>query len=141
MPAVHVDTNVLVQGPLGDDAVQQAVARALMEAASRGPGLVVSVFAVLEMAWVLRTRKVPRGKVAGEIRSLLEARGVRVTHSELLREALARFEQGAADLGECLMHADGRAVGAGPFATFDRVPQEEGWGIDPTSLLEPGSTP
>jgi hypothetical protein len=42
-----------------------------MEAASGGPGLVVSAFAILEMAWVLRTRKVPRRGVARVLRSLL----------------------------------------------------------------------
>jgi predicted nucleic-acid-binding protein len=100
-----------------------------MEAASQGPGLVVSVFAVLEMAWVLRARKIPRKDVARVIRTLMESEGVTVTHAELLNEALARFESGKADLGECLICADGQAFGAHRFVTFDRVPQEEGWGL------------
>jgi predicted nucleic-acid-binding protein len=135
MQPVSVDTHVLVRGPLGDDLEQQRLAQALMEAASRGPGLVVSAFSVLEMAWVLRARKLQRKDVARVIRTLLDAEGVTVTHAEILHEALARFEEGKADLGECLICADGQAFGARNFATFDRVPQEEGWGLAPASLL------
>ena len=136
MQRVSVDTDVLVRGPLGDDPDQQLLAKALMEAASRGPGLVVSAFAVLEMAWVLRARKIQRKDVARVIRTLLEAQGVTVTHSEILHEALARFGEGKADLGECLICADGHACGARHFATFDQAPQEEGWGSAPARLLE-----
>jgi len=136
MQPVSVDTNVLVRGPLGDDPDQQRLAQRLMDAASRGPGLVVSVFAVLEMAWVLRARKIQRKDVARVIRTLMEAEGVTVTHAEMLYEALARFEEGKADLGECLICADGHAHGARNFATFDQVPQEEGWGAAPSGILE-----
>ena len=135
MQPVSVDTNVLVRGPLGDDPDQQRLAQGLMEAASKGPGLVVSAFAVLEMAWVLRARKVQRKDVARVVRTLLDAEGVTVTHAEILHEALARFEEGKADLGECLICADGHAVGARQFATFDRVPQDEGWGVAPGGLM------
>jgi len=133
---VSVDTNILVRGPLGDDPDQHSLAKKLMEAASKGQGLVVSAFAVLEMAWVLRARKIPRKDVARVIRALMDSEGVTVTHAELLHQALARFEEGKADLGECLICADGHAFGARNFATFDQVPQSEGWGASPASLLE-----
>ena len=136
MKPVGVDTNLLVRGPLGDDPIQGAVARNLMEAASQRGGLLVSAFAVLEMAWVLKSRKVPREAVVRVIRSLMLAEGVAVTHPEILHQALARFEEGGADLGECLIHADGQASGAQLFATFDGVPQDEGWGMEPAKLLE-----
>lgn len=135
MQPVSVDTNVLVRGPLEDDPDQHLQARNLMAAASQGQGLVVSAFAVLEMAWVLRARKIPRPDVARVIRSLMASAGVTVTHAELLHQALARFEAGRADLGECLICADGQASGARSFATFDQVPQREGWGVSPASLL------
>ena len=135
MLPVGVDSNLLVRGPLGDDPDQQRLARQVMEAACQGPGLVVSVFAVLEMAWVLRARKVPRDGVVRAIRALLDAQGVTVTHTQTLHQALARFEEGRADLGECLIWADGQAYGAKCFATFDQVPQEEGWGQAPERLL------
>jgi predicted nucleic-acid-binding protein len=140
MQAVSVDTNVLARGPLGDDPEQQRLARRLMDAAAKGPGLVVSAFAVLELAWVLRARKIPRQGVARTIRTLLEAEGVTVTHAEILHQALAKYEDGKADLGECLIAADGRASGARHFATFDRVPQEEAWGTSPARLLESAAT-
>jgi predicted nucleic-acid-binding protein len=136
MLPVGVDTNLLVRGPLGDDPDQQRLARQVMAAASRGPGLVVSVFAVLEMAWVLRAKKVSRDGVVRVIRALLDAQGVTVTHAETLHQALARFEEGRADLGECLIWADGQAFGARNFVTFDQVPQEEGWGTSPERALE-----
>jgi|GEM_PF-387758 predicted nucleic-acid-binding protein len=136
MHPVSVDTNILVRGPLEDDLDQHLLARNLMEAASRGQGLVVSTFAVLEMAWVLRARRIPRPDVARVIRTLMAAEGVTVTHAEILHQALARFEAGKADLGECLICADGQACGARSFATFDQVPQREGWGASPASLLE-----
>jgi predicted nucleic-acid-binding protein len=136
MQPVSVDTNILVRGPLGDDPDQHVLAKKLMEAASKGQGLVVSAFAVLEMAWVLRARKIPRKDAARVIRALMDSQGVTVTHAELLHQALARFEEGKADLGECLIWADGHASGARSFATFDQVPQSEGWGASPASLLE-----
>ncbi len=135
MQPVSIDTNVLVRGSLGDDPGQLHQARSLMEAASQGQGLIVSVFAVLEMAWVLRARKIPRGDVVRVIRTLMESEGVTVTHPELLQQALARFEEGGADLMECLIFADGQAAGARRFATFDHVPQAEGWGMSPASIL------
>jgi len=125
MHPVSVDTNVLVRGPLDDDPDQHLLARNLMTAASQGQGLIVSAFAVLEMAWVLRARKIPRQDVARVIRTLMASEGVTVTHAELLHQALARFEEGTADLGECLICADGQAFGARSFATFDQVPQRE----------------
>jgi predicted nucleic-acid-binding protein len=135
MQPVSVDTNILVRGPLGDNAEQQVLARSLMEAASKGLGLVVSAFAVLEMAWVLRAKKIPRKDVVRTIRTLMGAEGVTVTHAEILHQALVRFEEGDADLGECLICADGHAFGARRFATFDQVPQREGWGESPDRLL------
>ena len=136
MQPVSVDTNLLVRGPLGDDPEQQALAIRLMEAARRGPGLVVSTFAILEMAWVLRVKKLPRERIALAIRALLDAEGVTVTHAEILHEALVRYEGGQTDLGECLIWADAHASGAGRFASFDRGPCEEGWGADPSHLME-----
>ncbi|MGA2079303.1 MAG: type II toxin-antitoxin system VapC family toxin [Holophaga sp.] len=136
MQPVSVDTNLLVRGPLGDDPAQQSPARRVMEGASKGDGLVVSAFAVIEMAWVLRARKIPRNDVARAIRTLMDSEGVTVTHAEVLFQALARYEEGEADLGECLIWADGQASGARIFATFDQVPQEEGWGVAPASILE-----
>jgi predicted nucleic-acid-binding protein len=136
MQAVSVDTNLLVRGPLGDDPEQQALAVRLMEAARTGPGLVVSAFAILEMAWVLRVKKLPRERIARCIRSLMNAEGVTVTHAEILHEALLRYEDGLSDLGECLIWADAHSGGAGTFATFDAGPLEEGWGSEPSHLLE-----
>lgn len=136
MQPVSVDTNILARAPLGDDPGQQLSARRLLEAASQGQGLVVSAFAVLELAWVLRARKIPRMEVARVVRTLLESEGVTVTHSEILHQALVRFEEGKADLGECLIYADGHAAGARSFATFDQVPVSEGWGVSPEGLLE-----
>lgn len=135
MQPVSVDTNILVRGPLGDDSEQQQVAQALLLAASRGPGLVVSIFAVLEMAWALRTRQVPRTGIARAIRTLLASEGVVVTHADILHQALARFEAGKADLGECLILADGQSSGARTFSTFDRIPLGEGWGVAPETVL------
>ena len=136
MQPVSVDTNILARGPLGDDPEQGEWARRLMAEASQGAGLVVSAFAVLELAWVLRAKKVPRGRVAQVIRTLLDVEGETVTQAEILRQALVRFEAGAADLAECLIQADGRAHGARIFATFDQVPQREGWGASPADLLK-----
>ena len=135
MPPIAVDTNILARAPLADDAEQQTLARQLLTAASNGPGVIVSSFAILELAWVLKVRKVPRADIARTIRALMEAEGMMFTHWGILHEALLRFEAGTADLGECLIAADAAAAGAGAFATFDLVPREEGWGIAPEALL------
>lgn len=136
MQPVVVDTNILARAPLQDDLEQQALAQRLLLAASKGPGLVVSCFALLELAWVLKARKVPRQAIAKLLRALMESEGVTLTHRGMLHEALTRYEAGAADLGECLIHADGIEAGAGGYATFDRVPQAEGWALDPKAWLD-----
>jgi len=142
MQPVSVDTNILVRGPLGDDPDQHLLAKKLMETASKRQGLVVSAFAVLEMAWVLRARKIPRKDVARVIRALMDSEGVNVTHAELLHQALARFEEGKANLGECLICADGYAFGARNFATFDQVPQSKIFGPPPKiARKKPTTTP
>lgn len=135
MKPVVADTNILARAPLADDPGQRDLAQRLLQATSQGPGLVVSSFAILELAWVLKTRKITRQDIARTIRALMDAEGVTITHRGLLHQALTRFEEGLADLGECLIFADGQAAGAGAFATFDRVPQEEGWGMAPEALL------
>jgi len=136
MRPVSLDTNLLVRAPLEDDPRQAATSRELLRLAGQGPGIVLSAFAVLELAWVLKVRKIPREVIASAIRSLMGAEGVQVTHGEILLEALGRYEAGSADLAECLIHADGLSAGAGAFATFDRIPRKEGWGILPDELLE-----
>lgn len=137
MQPIVVDTNILARAPLGDDPEQQALAQRLLEAAGKGRGLVISSFALLELAWVLKAKKVPRDAIARLLHTLMEAEGVIITHRETLYTALTRFEAGGADLAECLIFADGSAAGAESFATFDKVPQAEGWGKDPKALLKP----
>jgi len=111
------------------------MSRDIMRLAGRGPGMVVSAFAILELAWVLKAKKVPRREIAHAIRTLIGAGGVEVTHGGVLLEALERFEGGSADLAECLIHADGQSAGAGTFVTFDRDPRKEGWGTSPEDML------
>lgn len=135
MKPVCPDTNILARGPLEDDPGQTAIARELLRRAARGPGIVVSAFAILELAWVLKIRKVPRSDVASAIRSLMGSEGVKVSHGEVLLDALERFESGSADLADCMIQADGAAAGAGTFATFDKGPRKETWGTDPEALL------
>jgi predicted nucleic-acid-binding protein len=122
--SVAIDTNVLirilVQDPTAPD--QCAAARSLVaDATAAGEPLFVSLCALLETEWVLRSRyKVDRKAMASAFISMLEAPGIEFEHDATVEEALFLFDQfPTADFADCLLVARATHLGRSRFVTFD----------------------
>lgn len=129
-----IDTNVLVrilvQDPTAPD--QCAAARRLVDdATAAGEPLLVSLCALLETEWVLRSRyKVNRKELASALISILEAPGIEFEHDATVEEALYLLDQfPTADFADCLLAARATYLGRSRCVTFDagaaRLPRGE----------------
>jgi len=132
--SIAIDTNVLVRILILDPTApeQCAAARRLVDDASlTGEPLLVSLCALLETEWVLRSRyKVNRSAIAAAIGSMLETSGVEFEHAATVEETLFLFDQfPASDFADCLLAARATHLGRSRFVTFDtraaRLPHGE----------------
>jgi predicted nucleic-acid-binding protein len=132
--SIAVDTNVLVriliQDPSAPD--QCAAARRLVsEATAAGEPLLVSLCALLETEWVLRSRyKVSRQAMTTAFIAMLESPGIEFEHDATVEEALYLLDQfPTADFADCLLAARAAHLGRSRFVTFDaaaaRLPRGE----------------
>jgi predicted nucleic-acid-binding protein len=132
--SIAIDTNVLVrilvQDPSAPD--QCAAARRLVaQATASGEPLLVSLCALLETEWVLRSRyKVTRNAIAAAFIAMLEAPGIEFEHDATVEEALYLLDQHPnADFADCLLAARAAHLGRSRFVTFDagaaRLPRGE----------------
>ena len=111
---IALDTNVLARYLLADEPNQAKAARALIEDAKAEFWIPVTV--VLELAWLLRVKKVPGDEIAARLRDLFTLHGVRVQMPEAVHQALRWTAQGM-DLADALHLA--LSARADRFATFD----------------------
>jgi predicted nucleic-acid-binding protein len=132
--SIAIDTNVLVrilvQDPTAPD--QCAAARRLVaKATAAGEPLLVSLCALLETEWVLRSRyKVSRKAMASAFISMLETPGIEFEHDATVEEALYLLDQHpTADFADCLLVARATHLGRSRFVTLDagaaRLPRGE----------------
>ena len=132
--SIAIDTNVLVrilvQDPTAPD--QCAAARRLVaEAIAADEPLLVSLCALLETDWVLRSRyKVNRRAMAAAFLAMLETPGIEFEHDATVEEALYLLDQfPSADFADCLLAARAAHLGRSRFLTFDagaaRLPRGE----------------
>ena len=125
---IALDTNVLARYLLADETNQAKAARALIEGAEAEFWIPVTV--VLELAWVLRVKKVPGEEIAARLREFLTLRSMRPQMSDAVFQALRWAEQGV-DIADAFHLAlSGKAE---RFATFDEalVKQARTLGVRP----------
>ena len=132
--SIAVDTNVLVRILIQDSTApkQCAAARRLVEeATAAGEPLFVSLCALLETEWVLRSRyRVGRKAMVSALIAMLESPGIEFEHDATVEEALYLLEQFPdADFADCLLVARATHLGRSRFLTFDagaaRLPRAE----------------
>lgn len=132
--SIAIDTKVLVrilvQDPTAPD--QCAAARRLVaEAAATGEPLFVSLCALLETEWVLRSRyKVNPDAIAGAFLAMLESPGIAFEHAPTVEESLYLLDQfPSADFADYLLAARAAQLGHARFVTLDagaaRLPRGE----------------
>lgn len=113
-----VDTNVLVRLIIGDNARQTAVADRFIE-----HGAWVSVLAVAEAAWVLRTiYKQSNADIAAAVEMLLDHKDLVLQDADVVASALDLYKsRPALGFSDCLMLHIARKAGHRPLGTFDRA--------------------
>lgn len=118
---IALDTNVLVRFLVGDDPAQAAIARGLIEAAQRaGEPVLLPTITLVETAWVLRARyRVSRADLVATLSAICDAPPFLLAEPELVREAVARWAQGEADLSDYLIVGQANGLG-GELVSFDR---------------------
>ena len=118
---IGLDSNVIIRYVAQDDAIQTPVAARVFESFnSETPGF-ISVVALIETAWVLRSfYDVSRQQIQRVIETLLRTRGVVVERSDLVWMALGAYSRGNTDFGDYLIERHGRAAGCEYTVTFDR---------------------
>jgi predicted nucleic-acid-binding protein len=110
------DTNVLVRMITGDEAEQTEVADRFIEG-----GAWVSILAVAETAWVLRTwYKRSAADVASAVEMLLDHKDLILQDSDVVAAALKLFRsRPSLGFSDCLMLHLARKAGHLPLGTFD----------------------
>lgn len=109
---ISLDTNILARLILRDDDQQMA----LIETITQQP-LFVATTVLLELGWLLMSRyQMSRGDVALSLTELLRTPNIRVSDSEMVDWAIARFAAGG-DFADMLHIVASRP--ATTFLTFD----------------------
>jgi predicted nucleic acid-binding protein len=111
---IALDTNVLARFLLADDDAQLDAAKRLL--ARRDEQFLIPITVILELAWVLRKRGVPRAKMVDELRRLLALPGMQAQMPEAIARAFEWSEHGF-DVADALHLA--LSAKADQFATFD----------------------
>ncbi|MCJ2019707.1 type II toxin-antitoxin system VapC family toxin [Methylobacterium sp. E-065] len=114
---VTPDTNVLVRLIVNDDPVQGLAAFQALECAAP---VAISVKALCELVWVLRSRYgMPRGEITAAIRNLIATRTV-VADRPAIEAGLTMLEAGG-DFADGVIAFEGRRLGGETFVSFDRA--------------------
>ena len=118
---IGIDTSVLVRHFTQDDAEQAAIAGRflLRELSNDRPGH-VSLVALAEMSWVLRSRyKTARDEIITIIESLLVAPSLRVQDENAVWAALDECESSKVGVADALIAAVDRLHGCSHTVSFD----------------------
>jgi len=89
--------------------------------AASGEPLLITLCALLETEWVLRSRyKVDRASMTAAVIAMLETPGIEFEHAPTVEETLYLFEQyPSAEFADCLLVARATHLGRDRFLTLD----------------------
>lgn len=118
---IGLDTNVLVRYVTGDDETQSTAVDRFIQRKLRpdSPGF-ISLVALAEMVWVLRSRyRADTDELVEIVRELASDVRFRLQDDHSVWLALEMVERSGADLPDALIAAIGRREGCSHTATFD----------------------
>ena len=119
---IGLDTNILLRAVLNDDPVQSPSAHALLQSLDAQRRGFVNVPVMMEFFWVLRSRyRLPRERLAGIMRALLEVEYLEFEALEAIGKAVALYESTMADFPDAVIAMRNDELGAGKTFTFDRA--------------------
>lgn len=119
---IGLDTNIVIRFLVGDDALQSAKARRLIENnfTEENPGF-ISVATILETAWVLESAyKMSSQQIAAAIRRILLIESFVVQNEQEVYTAMMYLRAGLASFDDALIAALGQSAGCDHTYTFDR---------------------
>ena len=117
-----LDSNVLLRYIVRDDLAQAARADVMMRGLTpEAPGF-VSLVALAEVTWVLRSfYRMPKAQLTACIERLLNAQNLVMEGSVAVRMAIARFSGAKCDFADCLIERLGFVGGCTRTVTFDAI--------------------
>lgn len=118
---IGLDTNILVRIFAADEPAQRDAALRLIEALPAGQRAVVNTVVVVELLWVLgRAYGFDRDAQVRVVRALTEHKRLFLPDKDLLREAIHRAREWAADVPDQIITLLNVQHGAATTYTFDR---------------------
>jgi len=115
-----LDTSILIRYLTQDDPVQSPRASMLIEALSEDAPGFVSLVAIAEVAWVLRTRyKATPLEVADAVDRVLAIDNMKVQNEQQVFQAVVAVKDGQGTLADALICAIGSSMGCSRTLTFD----------------------
>jgi len=122
---IGTDTNILVRAYLEDDKDQAEEAKEFLLKTTKEKSLFISSYAILEFAWVLKTKNYSRKEIYEAVIMLMDSIGVIIGQKDVVFTALAKYIKGKADFGDYMILAEGEKNKAYKLKTFDKAIQKE----------------
>jgi predicted nucleic-acid-binding protein len=115
-----LDTNILVRFFAKDDPIQGVAAKEFLRTLSvESPGF-VSLVALIELVWVLRSRyQLHKADLILCVERLLDLPELIVEGQTAVAQALTRFSMAKTDFADCLIERSGHLAGCKHTVTFD----------------------
>jgi predicted nucleic-acid-binding protein len=122
---IGTDTNILVRAYLEDDKEQAEEAKEFLLKTTKDKSLFISSYAILEFAWVLKTKNYSRKEIYEAVIMLMDSIGVIIGQKDVVLTALEKYIKGKADFGDYMILAEGEKNKAYKLKTFDKAIQKE----------------
>jgi predicted nucleic-acid-binding protein len=115
-----LDTNILVRYFAKDDLEQGSKAALLIRNLTLEMPGYVSLVALIELVWVLRSRyRMGKVELIRQLELLLDSPEIILENQTAVTRALRRFSLFNADFTDCLIERSGAAAGCDATVTFD----------------------
>jgi len=122
---IGTDTNILVRAYLEDDKEQAEEAKEFLLKTTKDKSLFISSYAILEFAWVLKTKRYSRKEIYKAVMMLMDSTGVIIGQRNVVLTALEKYMKGKADFGDYMILAEGEKNKIYKLKTFDKAIQKE----------------
>ena len=122
---IGTDTNILVRAYLEDDKKQAEEVKEFLLKTTKEKSLFISSYAILEFAWVLKTKNYSRKEIYEAVIMLMDSIGVIIGQGDVVLTALEKYIKGKADFGDYMILAEGEKNKIYKLKTFDKAVQKE----------------
>jgi predicted nucleic-acid-binding protein len=122
---IGTDNNILVRAYLEYDKEQADEAKDFLLKTTKEKSLFISSYAIIEFAWVLKTKSYSRKEIYEAVIILMDSIGVIIGQKDVVLAALEKYIKGKADFGDYMILAEGEKNKIYKLKTFDKAIQKE----------------